>query len=156
MANNFQIRKARSEDAFAIAHILLDCVPHIRMEVPDLVVKQRVIPNFKLCFLDDSHSIYVAEESGVVIGYISIHWLPYLFFKGPEGYISELYVSVNKRGRGVGTSLLKKAIEDAIARKCIRLSLLNDKNQDSYKRGFYKKNGWEERTDMANLVCWIK
>jgi len=33
----------------------------------------------------------------------------------------------------------------------MRLSLLNGRQRDSYRREFYKKNGWRKR-DTANFV----
>jgi hypothetical protein len=39
------------------------------------------------------HRVAVAEdESETLIGYVAIHFQPYLFLDGPEGYVSELFV----------------------------------------------------------------
>jgi len=102
---------------------------------------------------DDSHSVVVAvDEQEQVVGYCAIHWLPYLFLKGPEGFISELFVSESTRGKGVGRRLLEWVQEEASRRGCARLSLLNSRARESYKRAFYTKNGWVERESIANFI----
>ena len=75
--------------------------------------------------------------------------------RGPEGYISELFVRSNARGQGVGTELLQAVEAEARARGCPRLSLINLRDRESYLRKFYVKAGWEERTVAANFVYRI-
>ena len=43
----------------------------------------------------------------------------------------------------------------AISRSCSRLMLVNRKSRESYRRGFYKKLGWEEREEFANFVLHL-
>ncbi|MCL6477309.1 MAG: GNAT family N-acetyltransferase [Peptococcaceae bacterium] len=84
----------------------------------------------------------VAEnETGEVIGYTAVHWLPYLILAGPEGYVSELFIRRSVRGNGVGRMLLEEVKKQAVLRGCSRLLLLNGRNRESYVRGFYKKLG---------------
>ena len=102
---------------------------------------------------DGSHSTFVAEASGgEITGYGSVHWLPYLFMSGPEGYVSELFVRAPARGHGIGRALLKVIESEARARGCQRLSLTNLRNRESYKRQFYLKAGWHERSEAANFI----
>ena len=75
-----------------------------------------------------------------------------LRLKGPEGYVSELFIAGSERGKGVGSKLLEAVKEEATKRGCARLMLLNLKNRESYQRGFYKKQGWIEREEVANFV----
>jgi len=102
---------------------------------------------------DNSHTLYVAEDKeGSLLGYTNVHWLPYLFLAGPEGYVSELFIAQAARGQAVGSRLLQAVKEEARSRGCSRLSLLNMRDRESYQRGFYAKDGWEERPDAANFV----
>ncbi|MCB9418283.1 MAG: GNAT family N-acetyltransferase [Ardenticatenaceae bacterium] len=103
----------------------------------------------------ESHSVYVAEEAGRVVGYTAVHWLPYLFMTGPEGFVSELFVRETVRGQGVGRQLLAAVETEARQRGCTRLSLLNGRHRESYQRQFYEKMGWEERPFMANFVYYF-
>jgi GNAT superfamily N-acetyltransferase len=81
-----------------------------------------------------------------------VHWLPYLFFSGPEGFVSELFVGGPSRGQGVGRQLLEAVKVEATERGCVRLQLINFRDRESYQRGFYQKCGWEERGTAANFV----
>jgi len=103
--------------------------------------------------VDDSHTVYVAEDSaGAVVGYAAVHWLPYMLLAGPEGYVSELFIQESARGKGAGTKLLEVIEAEAKERGCSRLMLLNLRQRESYQREFYKKHGWEERPGVANFV----
>lgn len=148
------IRKAEQEDVPVIAEIIrnLGWFPHAENESP-LATQRRVLLHLELCDADDSHTVLVAEDDeGKVAGYVSVHWLPYLMLSGPEGYVSELFVSEDTRGKGVGTALMNDIREFAIIRGCSRLMLLNGRDRSSHERDFYAHLGFEERPEMANLV----
>jgi GNAT superfamily N-acetyltransferase len=105
------------------------------------------------CLSDSSHSVYVAERpGGEIAGYAAVHWLPYLFMSGPEGYVSELFARDDARGQGLGRRLLDIIVAEAGARGCSRLSLINLRSRESYQRQFYTKAGWLERSEAANFV----
>jgi GNAT superfamily N-acetyltransferase len=71
---------------------------------------------------------------------------------GPEGYVSELFVRESARGQGVGGQLLDAIETEARARGCTRLSLINLRHRESYRRQFYVKAGWQERGAAANFI----
>jgi GNAT superfamily N-acetyltransferase len=151
---NVVIRKARPGDARGIAAILRELEWITRFDAePIEATAQRVAHHLELCQTDDSHTVYVAENEGdEIAGYAAVHWLPYLLLLGPEGYVSELFIREADRGQGIGTRLLETMKKEAEARGCARLMLLNMHERESYQRGFYKKQGWEERPDAANFV----
>ena len=112
----------------------------------------RVESHLKMCLSDESHLVLIAEDDSQALkGYVSVHWLPYLFLAGPEGYVSELFVSADARGNGIGGQLLDAVVRSAKARGSARLMLVNIKDRESYKRRFYSKHAWEERQDVAQL-----
>ena len=74
-----------------------------------------------------------------------------MFLPGPSAYLSELFVLPAARGRGIGTELLEHVIAGAKTRKASRIMLNNNREKDSYERGFYLKHGFEERSTMANF-----
>ncbi len=151
------IRKAVFDDAAGIAKLLQGIgwfEAFSSREFKDSVT--RVEGRLRQCLADDSHSIYVAESPHrEIAGYGSVHWLPYLFMAGPEGYVSELFVRDDARGQGVGRQLLRIIEVEARARGCQRLSLINLRNRESYQRQFYLKAGWSERSEAANFVYTI-
>ena len=154
---SWNIRPATSADEPAIAAILrgLGWFAHVNDE-PPANTETRVAGHLRCCLADESHSVLVAEDAkGTVLGYVAVHWLPYLMLSGPEGYISELFVAESARGAGLGTKLLETVKDMAIGRGCSRLMLVNRKTRESYKRGFYRKLGWEERQEFANFVLSV-
>ncbi len=155
---NIQIRPAALEDAPALAVLLHEVGQFARINNQPLAETiETVRRQLDLCLTDHSHSVYVAEdEAGKIAGYVSIHWLPYLIHSGPEGYVSELFISPAARGQGTGSLLLDIAVREGRERGCARMSLINMRQRESYQRGFYKKHGWEEREDAANFILPLK
>jgi GNAT superfamily N-acetyltransferase len=94
-------------------------------------------------------------DEGVVAGYCAVHWVPFLFLPGPEAYITELFIRPGDRSGGLGSELLREVEARARRRGCSRLSLLNNRDRESYQRGFYSKRGWVERDRMANFVAQL-
>lgn len=155
---NIKIRKAKVEDAEGIVEVLQKAgKPVYAAPTPYVATTEKVAMHIKICNADKSHTIYVAEnELDQIVGYVSAHWLPYLFLNGPEGYLSELFIREEYRGDGIGTRLLETVKEEARKRGCSRLLLLNSRKRESYRRSFYKKHGWTEREEAANFVYNLK
>ena len=151
---NFATRKATADDARQLALLLggigwFDVFDSGTIDASTARVSARL----RECLADESHSIYVAETPArEIAGYGSVHWLPYLFMAGPEGYVSELFVRESARGQGVGRQLLIAIEKEARTRGCQRLSLINLRQRESYQRQFYVKAGWQERAEAANFV----
>jgi hypothetical protein len=142
-----QIRKLTGQDAPQIAELLKEIgwFESFKSEAV-AAASERVRSHIEQCHADNSHSAFVAQlPDGKIVGYGSVHWLPYLFLQGPEGYVSELF----------GLELLKTIEAEAKARSCVRLSLINLRNRESYMRQFYVKAGWEERPEAANFIYRI-
>ena len=151
------IRPATPDDAPQLAALVraLERFDHLREEpLPEAIA--RIVAALGGAAEGGQRSIYVAEsEAGSVAGYIAVHWLPYLIMRGPEGFVSELFIAPDARGRGIGSRLLAAAVAEARDRGCSRLGLLNNRRRESYARGFYTQHGWQERGDMANFVLYL-
>ena len=147
------IRKALSSDAKSIAELIQEIgwFPDFGENLSVSTI-ERVAQHIDLCTSDNSHTIYIAAKKEEIIGYVNVHWLPYMFLSGPEGFISEIFVKPNHRQNGVGKKLLSSVEAEAKERGCSRLMLVNSRERESYKRDFYTKVGWEERTQIANFV----
>ena len=103
-----------------------------------------------------SSTTYVIESSeGTIVGYGAVHWVPFLFLAGGEAYVTELFVRPSDTGKGAGSNLLETIVTEAKRRGCARVSLLNGRDVDSYRRSFYKNRGWVERDGMANFILPI-
>jgi len=98
---------------------------------------------------EENALLLVAELAGRVVGYIHGEIVPYLLFAGREMLVSEVFVMASERGKGVGRALIQAIEAEAVRRKCFRISVLNSRERESYKRGFYPSQGYEERTQTA-------
>jgi GNAT superfamily N-acetyltransferase len=155
---NCNVRSAKLADAPGIAALLrgLGWFALINEESP-AETERRLGEHLRLCLADDSHAVLVAEGAeGAVLGYVAVHWLPYLMLAGPEGYVSDLFLTESARDAGLGTRLLEVVKDMAVSRGCSRLMLVNRKTRESYKRSFYRKLGWEEREEFANFVLHLR
>ena len=88
--------------------------------------------------------IVAEDEDERIIGLASISNRPQLRLTGNLVTIDEFVIAADARGRGVGRELLSGAI--AMARKlgARRLELETNRARESYRRGFYVKNGFTE------------
>lgn len=147
------IRKATPEDAPALALLLHSIGEFSRVQSETVERTTELLQQYlDQCCASASHSVYIALYGRTTAGYISVHWLPYLFMAGPEGFVSELFVEPQHRGKTIGNSLLNVVRSEAEQRGCSRLHLVNFRSRESYVRQFYAKAGWTERTDAADFI----
>jgi GNAT superfamily N-acetyltransferase len=148
------IRKATERDATGIA-TLLHGMRDLRSVVTEspFETATKIERNLQTAAASGASSIYVADSpDGHIAGYCAVHWIPFLFFPGGEAYITELFVRPDDSGKGAGTALLNTAVAEARERGCSRLTLLNARDGEAYRRNFYAQRGWIERERMANFI----
>ena len=149
-----KIRPAVSKDAHSIANLVREAglfEKINKLPLPDIVFK--VENAIDTCTDNKSHDILVVVDGQEkILAYAVIQWHITLFLPENEGYISELTVNADFRGRGIGGMLLDKLIAEGKKRNCTRMSLINSRFRDSYKNGFYPKRGWYEREVAANFI----
>jgi GNAT superfamily N-acetyltransferase len=144
------IRHACQEDSASIDAILrsIGWFERINKEAATRTQSQ-ITQRLLQCKREGTHTVLVAElAGGTVVGYIAVHWFPALM-RGLEGYVSELFVQPSAAGKGIGSRLLDAINEEARRRGCTRLILMNRRDRESYQRGFYAQNGWEELHEGA-------
>lgn len=147
------IREVRSDDVLKLKDLLVDIGKFNRNGLSE----EEAIENLKNMIFSNikgqDHKLMVAEEGDKILGFIGLHILPYIILHGkPEGYISELFLRKTARGKGIGGLLLEKASEEAKRLGCLRLQLINFRDEESYARSFYAKHGWQERGNGADFV----
>ncbi len=101
---------------------------------------------------EESALLLVAEHDRTVVGYVHGEIVTHLLFAGRELLISEVFVVEAARGRGVGSALMAAIEHEAAKHKCFRISVLNSRERESYKRGFYPALGYEERSNIVNFT----
>jgi GNAT superfamily N-acetyltransferase len=144
------IRRAATNDARMIAEVLTNIDDYktwneLGADEMEKTVRQS---------LEQAHSerlLFVAEIDNRVIGYAAVYWLHHMF-SAREGYVSELFIRSDASGHGAGTALLEAIKTEAIAQGCYRLTLVNLKDRESYRRGFYASRGWEEKSNTVRFV----
>ena len=157
--SKIEIRTARVEDAEDMARILREIGWSERRNALKLEEVSKPIEDLiRYANTDqDGHTVLVAATNeSKVVGFTSVHWVPFIMLGGFEGYISDVFVSPMASGIGAGRLLVKKIIDEGKKRGCMRLMVTNSKDKPSYKRGFYKKLGWAERPKVANFVYYYK
>ncbi len=102
--------------------------------------------------IEENALLLVAEAAQRVVGYIHGEIVTYLLFAGREMLVSEVFVMEHARSQGVGKALMTAIEAEAVKRKCFRISVLNSRERESYKRGFYPSLGYEERMHTANFT----
>ena len=144
------IRTAKIEDARAIAEVLcnIDDYPQWK-EIGADKLEQTVHESLE--WKNTERLVLVAVLEHRVIGYAVVYWQQ-LLFSGKEGYVSELFIRSDASSQGIGTTLLEKIKVEAIARGCGRLTLVNLKDRESYRRGFYASRGWEEKSNTVRFA----
>ncbi len=88
--------------------------------------------------------IVAEDENEDVIGLATISQRPQLRLTGNLVTIDEFVVADRARGKGVGRELLKAAAAMARELGARRLELETNRARESYRRGFYVKNGFVE------------
>lgn len=101
---------------------------------------------------EENTLLLVADVNRSVAGYIHGEIVTYLLFAGREMLISEVFVMEQSRGQGVGKALIAAMEAEAVKRRCFRISVLNSRERESYRRGFYPRLGYEERPHTANFT----
>ena len=144
------IRPANIDDAPLIADLLanIDDYPHWKTLGAEALQETA---RESLEWANPERHLFVAELEGQVIGYAAVYWLHPLF-STLEGYVSELFIRSDASGHGAGTALLETIKAEAIAQGCCRLTLVNLKDRESYKRGFYASRGWEEKSNTVRFA----
>ena len=100
--------------------------------------------------------IYVAEDSGQVVGFVSLSPL----FWNRVAMIDHMAVDEEWRGKGVGKSLIRHVLEEALKRNarfvCVQTALWNFEAIEFYKRmGFSLRCILPEYIGDDNDMVWL-
>ncbi|AZU64987.1 GNAT family N-acetyltransferase [Neobacillus mesonae] len=92
---------------------------------------------------DPNNELVVACEGNEVIGVQQITFTPYITYQGGwRATIEGVRTSASVRGKGVGTELIKWAIQRAESRGCHLVQLTTDKKRSNALR-FYERLGFK-------------
>jgi GNAT superfamily N-acetyltransferase len=144
------IRPATLDDAGAIAALLANIDDYPHWKTLDVATLEQ-FAMASISAMNADRLLRVVEVENRVIGYVAVTWFRPMF-SGLEGYVSELFIRSDAGGHGAGTALLEAVKREAATLGCCRLTLVNLKDRESYKRGFYASRGWTERPNTVRFV----
>lgn len=122
----FMLRRARPEDAPAIADIHLRSRRHGLPYLPEVHTDAETLYWVAEVMLPQQE-VWVAEAAGVVAGFAALH----------EGWLEHLYIAPEHQGRGLGSALL----DLAMARNPGGLQLYAFQRNDRARR-IYERRGF--------------
>jgi len=90
-------------------------------------------------------AILVARENGAIAGMVSLLFTVSTFLGAKVALLEDMIIHPGQRGKGIGTVLVKAAIERAKAEGCARITLLTD-GANAEAKAFYRRAGFVEST----------
>ncbi len=85
--------------------------------------------------------ILVARQKNQIVGMVNLLFTISTALGEKVALLEDLVVLPNQRGKGIGSKLLKEAIETAKLHDCHRITLLTDSVNESAQQ-FYQKHGF--------------
>ena len=146
--SDIKIRPLRDNDIEAVMRLHRELGWNPAFMADGSTLRQRL----QSLIVEESALLLVAEIDGRVIGYVHGEVIIYLLFAGREMMITEVFVRERARGKGVGKALVTAIENEAVKEKCFRISVLNSRERESYKRSFYPNMGYSEREQTATFV----
>ena len=147
-----KIRKAVLDDLSQIIGILAgDKLGKFREEFAE-PLPVNYIKAFEKIDANPSQLLLAAEdETGQVVGTMQLTFIQYLTYRGGlRAQAESVFVREDFRGKGVGTELMKFAIEQSKLRGAHLLQLTTDKQRPDAKR-FYEKLGFKASHEGMKL-----
>ena len=103
---------------------------------------------------DPRTAVYVATGGNVVVGTFQSTVLQHLLHGGARVVqLEAVFVRSTERGRGVGTHMMRWALEDARAKGCTRAELTSQKRRKAAHR-FYERLGFVRSHEGMKMALW--
>ncbi|GHF81464.1 GNAT family acetyltransferase [Amycolatopsis bartoniae] len=142
MVSEINIRRATAADVGPIVAMLADDPLGRSRESPDdLTPYERA---FARVDADPDQLLAVADDDGEVVGTLQLTFIPGLSRQGAtRALIEAVRVRADRRGDGLGGTLVKWAIDAARRRDCVLVQLTSDASRTAAHR-FYLRLGFEQ------------
>ncbi|WP_416150110.1 GNAT family N-acetyltransferase [Salipaludibacillus sp. HK11] len=151
METEIRFRLATKKDLDSIVAMLADDVFGSRREQYEQPLPNSYIKAFEAITSDINNELVVACDGNEVIGVQQITFTPYLTHQGGwRATIEGVRTSASVRGKGVGTKLIKWAIQRAEERGCHLVQLTTDKKRPDALR-FYERLGFKATHEGLKL-----
>jgi GNAT superfamily N-acetyltransferase len=149
-----QIRKVTKEDLESFVEVYTKSYKGLEEYA---YTRRREIKNyFKWLMARDGDGFIVAEIDDIAVGFVACdtNWIS-IFERRRVGEIHELFVLPEFRERGIGSTLLKRAIEHSRERGRNKAELWAGRT--NYKaRKFYQSHGFREAGEWGKWVRMVR
>jgi GNAT superfamily N-acetyltransferase len=151
LETEIRFRIAREKDLESIVAMLADDVLGSKRERYEHPLPNSYIKAFEAITYDPNNELVVACHNKEVIGVQQITYTPYITHQGGwRATIEGVRTSTSVRGMGVGTKLIKWAIQRAEERGCHIVQLTTDKKRPDALR-FYERLGFKATHEGLKL-----
>lgn len=146
-----EIRKATQKDVFAIVELLADDdLGRKREQLKNPLPKEYLLA-FEIIDADKNQELMVIEDGGEVIGTFQLTFIQYInYCGGLRAQIEAVQIRKNKRGIGIGKSILSWAIKSSKNRNANLLQLTSDKKRPEAIK-FYESLGFKASHEGMKL-----
>ena len=151
MLDDLILRAAEEKDLFDIIRLFTEDELGATREL----LSTPLVSNYQQAFQDiqqdKNHLLLVAEHKGSVIGTCHLTTLPSLSFKGSRRLnLENIHVDQRFQGQGIGTLMIKRAIEMGQEKNCRIIQLTTNKKRTEAKV-FYEKLGFKATHEGMKL-----
>lgn len=149
-----RVREALLNDAASISSMLHNFNTEFDTPVPDLDVLTR---RFQTLLPLGSVLVILGETDEGAAGFAYLTLRPTPYWDGPLAQLEELYVVPELRGRGIGTTMMRLAMQRCRERGCEEM-LINVDEPDVDARRFYERLGFSnyEIGEDYRMLCYIR
>ena len=139
---NLKYRQAKQRDLSALITLLSADALGSTREDASLPLNKAYLRAFDSIEADNNNELIVVEKDAILVGMIQLTFIPYLSHTGSWRCLIEgVRVARDYRNNGIGTELIKWAIERARERRCTIVQLTSDKQRNDAIR-FYQELGF--------------
>ena len=135
-----QVREADPDDWEDVMELLAELG---RPDVRDDADEPRHRARFEEYLARDDALALVAEDDGVVVGFVDVEFRQRLNFLQPEAWVPDLVVAEAARGTGAGRALLEEVERRAVERNSWGIALESANWRES-SHAFYEHVGWKD------------
>ncbi|MEK4096785.1 GNAT family N-acetyltransferase [Bacillus sp. FSL E2-0195] len=151
MTETITFRIATADDLDEIVKMLADDVLGNKRERYETPLPDSYIRAFHAIDCDPNNELIVACDGTEIVGIQQITFTPYIVRQGCwRATIEGVRTASSKRGKGIGSKLIKWAIQRAKLRGCHLVQLTTDKERQEALH-FYKKLGFKDSHEGLKL-----
>ena len=139
MSSDPRVRKATEGDAAVVAKLMHDFSTEFGEEIDEVEVLER---RYREQLGSGEATVLIGGDSAD--GFAQLRYRGQVYSDAPAAYLEELYVVPDRRGEGLGRTMLKAAMEEARAHGADHIDL-GTSEDDTVARALYESAGFTNR-----------